>query len=306
MTPPTSKNRLNRALRWVGTVLAFALLVYLLAQQGWDEILAAIRQISAGQLFLAMLIMMLSRLSVVGRWHVLLRAVGISISLRNSARITFAGLFASNFLPTTIGGDVVRIAMALRLGFDRVVCAASVVVDRLVGMAGMGSAIPLGLPALLKSDIFAPQAAAVFSSMSFPQRIWERGRHVAQRLMQTSALWLKSPRGLLGAFAFTWGHQICLFGVVWLLLTSMGESISFWLVGGLWSLTYFITLLPISINGLGLQELSMTFTFSQLGGVSPEGAAVAALLVRTIQMLASLPGVAFLPDILAGMKSGDK
>ena len=42
----------------------------------------------------------------------------------------------------------------------------------------------------------------------------------------------------------------------------------------------------------------MTAIFTSLGEVSVAGAATAALLVRTIQMLASLPGALFLPDIL--------
>jgi hypothetical protein len=111
---------------------------------------------------------------------------------------------------------------------------------------------------------------------------------------------MRSPRGLLLAYAWTWAHQLSLFGVVWLMLGGLGETAPFWLVGGLWSFTYFVTLLPISINGLGLQELSMTAIFSGLGGVSVTAAATAAFLVRTIQMLASLPGALFLPDILSG------
>jgi uncharacterized membrane protein YbhN (UPF0104 family) len=123
--------------------------------------------------------------------------------------------------------------------------------------------------------------------------------------MEALGLWVRSPKGLLLAYAWTWMHQLALFGVVWLMLRGLGEPAPFWLVGGLWSFTYFVTLLPVSINGLGLQELSMTAIFSSLGGVSVAGAATASLLVRTIQMLASLPGALFLPDIAGGrLKDG--
>jgi len=82
----------------------------------------------------------------------------------------------------------------------------------------------------------------------------------------------------------------------------MGEEVSLWLIAGLWSATYFITLLPISINGMGVQELSMAFFFSSIAGISPSSALTLALLMRVIQMLASLPGVLSLPDIIAGEK----
>ncbi len=71
------------------------------------------------------------------------------ISFRQSLRITFAGLFASNFLPTTIGGDVVRLAGAIQYELDAATSTASLVVDRLVGMAGMAMMVPFSLPSLM-------------------------------------------------------------------------------------------------------------------------------------------------------------
>jgi glycosyltransferase 2 family protein len=82
----------------------------------------------------------------------------------------------------------------------------------------------------------------------------------------------------------------------------MGERISFWMIMGLWSATYFVTLLPISINGMGVQELAMTFFYSAIGGISQPSGLTLALLMRALQMLASLPGALFIPDILAGRK----
>ncbi len=73
----------------------------------------------------------------------------MKIPFRQSLRITFAGLFASNFLPTTIGGDVVRLAGAIQYRLDAATSTASLVVDRLVGMAGMAMMVPFSLPSLL-------------------------------------------------------------------------------------------------------------------------------------------------------------
>jgi hypothetical protein len=79
----------------------------------------------------------------------------------------------------------------------------------------------------------------------------------------------------------------------------MGEDISFWLVAGLYSFVYLITLIPISINGYGLQEISMTLVFSRLGGASLASSLTAALLFLTIMMVASLPGVLFVPGLIS-------
>src|SRR3990172_5985161 len=109
----------------LGTILALVLLAVLFSQQGWGEIGLAIQAIPAWRIGLALGLTLISRFAVVGRWHVLLRSAGLKISAWQSAQITFAGLFASQFLPTTVGGDVIRLAGALRLGLDKAVCLAS-------------------------------------------------------------------------------------------------------------------------------------------------------------------------------------
>lgn len=91
------------------------------------------------------------------------------------------------------------------------------------------------------------------------------------------------------------------FLAAWVLLGSMQQAISFFEVGILWSLAYFVTLIPISINGLGIQEFSLTFLFTHFGGVEPQAALVLATLMRLLYMLASLPGALFLSEITANL-----
>jgi hypothetical protein len=93
---------------------------------------------------------------------------------------------------------------------------------------------------------------------------------------------------------------ICTFAQIWILLQGMGQPLPFGLIAGLWSLTYFVTLLPVSINGMGVQELSTALIYTSLGGVTGAASLTLALLMRILQMLASLPGALFIPGILAG------
>ena len=81
----------------------------------------------------------------------------------------------------------------------------------------------------------------------------------------------------------------------------MGESLALIQIAGLWTLVYFITLIPFTINALGLQEVSISFAFSQLGGIDFANSLVLALLIRTLFMLASLPGAIFISDVLPGI-----
>ena len=299
---PTPSKKRPPLLRWAGTLLAIGLLIYLLSREGWSEIGTAIRQIEWWRFALALLLVMISRLAVAARWHVLMRGAGTGITLRQSVGITFAGLFASNFLPTTIGGDVVRLAGAIRLGFDKAISVASLVVDRLVGMAGMALALPFALPAWLNTG-YAQSSTHMAFAAPFVGKLWGTGKRLLKSLLDALALWLHKPRSLLEALGCTFVHMLCTFAQVWLFLGGMGEHVSFGLIGGLWAATYFVTLLPISINGMGVQELSMTFFYTSFAGVSQSSGLTLALLMRLIQMLASLPGALTIPGLLEGRQS---
>ncbi len=281
-------------------MLAVGLLVYLLSQQGWSEISLAAGQIAWWRFALAIILVLISRFAVAGRWHVLMHSAGTGISPRQSIRLTFAMLFSSNFLPTTIGGDVFRLAGAIRLGFDQAISLASLVADRLVGMTGMAMALPFGIPAFIQH--LGSSATTSLAAFAWLHPLTEKIHHFLQETLKALQIWLKQPKALLGALSFTWVHMLCTFSIVSLLLSGMGERISFWPVMGLWSATYFVTLLPISINGMGVEELVMTFFFVTFGGISQSSGLTLALLMRILKVLASLPGALFIPDIMAGRK----
>jgi len=100
--------------------------------------------------------------------------------------------------------------------------------------------------------------------------------------------------------------MLFIFSAVYFLIEGLGGHVDFWLVAGLWSLSYFITLIPISINGYGLQELSLTYLFLHIGGLSTATSLSMAVLIRIVFMLASLPGALFLPSILLAISSQKK
>lgn len=295
-----SKHR-QRVIQFAGTALAIILLLVLLREGGWEAMLAAMKKIQPVDLLWVLLLFSISRIATIWRWHVLLKSGGIHISFKDSAMITFTGLFASNFLPTTIGGDVVRLAAIMQMGYDRAVSLASIAADRLIGMLGMFMTLPIGLIhawPLLSTD---PANLSIAGFLERPIRF-------LKRTLSTFSIWLRKPQSLVLSLMFTWVHMLCIFGSIYIFVDDLGTPVSFWMIAGIWSLTYFITLIPISINGYGLQELSFTFLFSKVAGVTPAMSLTIVLLIRAYFVITSLPGAAFLPSTLAAMaeKPGSK
>ncbi len=293
MTNWFRENR-QTVIRVLGSILALGLLIVLVQEEGDGQLFSALRRVSIGYFLAAVVALTISRLFAATRWHILLRSAGVQISFLRSAMLTFTGNFSSNFLPTTIGGDVVRLTGAMQLGYDRAVCVASLVADRLIGLAGMSIALPLGLIPVFSMSNGGAQSLALSALL-------QKGVDFAKRTFESFSIWLKKPLALSGSMLATFGNMIFIYLAVYLLLLGIDHHVSYWLVAGLYTLTYFVTLVPISINGLGVQELSMTFLLAQLGGLSSSESATVALLTRAMFIITSMPGAFFLPSILAAM-----
>jgi len=80
---------------------------------------------------------------------------------------------------------------------------------------------------------------------------------------------------------------------IFLLLQGMNNPVPIWLIAGLWSLVYIITLIPVSFNGYGFQEVALTLNFGRGGVISPQAGLSVAYLVRVLIMIASLPEEVF-------------
>jgi len=286
------RNR-QQVLQLVGTILAIGLLVLLLRGEQWHDILNTFGKIKPIDLLWVALLFLIGRIATVGRWHVLLRSGGIDMRFKDSMALTFTSLFASNFLPTTVGGDVVRLAGAMQMGFDRAVCLASIAADRLVGMLGMSMMAPVGL-AYSWSVLQLNGSLSLFAFLQKPIDF-------LKRTLSVFGIWLKKPVSLLGSLSCAWVNMLCLFSSIYILIMGFGSHVSFGMIAGLWSLTYFITLMPISINGYGVQELAFTFLMSHVAGLSSAISLSVVVLIRAYQVLSSLPGAFFLPSILSAM-----
>jgi uncharacterized membrane protein YbhN (UPF0104 family) len=282
-------------LRLLGTILAIALIVVLVREEAWSDVVAALRQLTWTRIAEALTLVIVSRMFVAARWYVLLRSGEVKISVGQAIALTFTGLFSNNFLPTTIGGDVVRLAGAMQLGYDRAVCLASIAADRLIGMAGMFFTLPLGLIPTIQNLGHGAVQAFVWPGLL------NRGIAFLRRTLQTFSIWFERPFALLAALGCTWGHMLCTFLAMYMLILALGGHVALALIAGLWSVAYFVTLVPISINGYGVQELSLTFLFSTIAGLSTPTSLTVAVLMRTLYVAVSLLGAIYLPGVLAAV-----
>ena len=117
--------------------LSAVLLGWLFSQVNWRDIIAAVRQADPVFLLAAFALTVFMQFIVLIRWMLFMKALGLEATFRQICRYFFIGLFANLFLPTSIGGDVIK-AIGLSRGVgQKPKVFASVVLDRLSGFAGL-------------------------------------------------------------------------------------------------------------------------------------------------------------------------
>ena len=266
---------------------------------------------------LTLITVILDRSLMAGRWIVLLEGLGIVASRVRVVKIFFLSTFFGSFLPTGIGGEAIRAVSFSRLSSKGVESIASVVMDRIMGMLSM---LLTGLAALAVFYRIYPHRAllatvlvlSVLAMVGLGLLLSPRmHRLVLARLAPPSdpigesveAGWRVSVRRAIGAMD-RYRSQPGLLGLV--LSMSVGVQILRVLQAYLLSeamslgtpLVYFfcfvplillITMLPISVSGLGTTNLAYVALFGSVG-MDPDGAFVLSVLILALGVLGNLPG----------------
>ncbi len=302
------KAHLLRALRLLVSValLAWILsrahlpdLMERLSDARWSWILAAFAVNSAGNLLGAW------------RWRVLLRSQGRRISVPYLFGSYFVGLFFNNVLPSSIGGDFFRATSAKRKGGGTLTENLTVVlVERMIGllatlMLGGAAALSgragdldprigwaLGL-ALLGSIV------GLYLALSAPVRalalrivgripIGAIGRTVG-KMLAAFELFSRARGALLANLALSLGFQFLLIVHFWMIQFAFGESLPFLTFVVVVPLVFFLMMLPVGINGLGVREAAFVELLGR-AGMDPETALALSLVSYAIAVGQGLLG----------------
>jgi uncharacterized protein (TIRG00374 family) len=84
--------------------------------------------------FIALVLCLASVLLSFVRWFLLVRAVGLPFRLSDALRLGMVGYFFNNFLPGSVGGDVLKAAFLAREQDRRTVAVATVIMDRMIAL----------------------------------------------------------------------------------------------------------------------------------------------------------------------------
>jgi hypothetical protein len=293
--------RTATVLRWLGTILTTGLFIWLVSGQKWDVVLQKASGISPWAIGLALVFYVCTYAFNTLRWCCLLWAQEVKITFWQAFRLAWAGVFASNFLLSTIGGDGFRMVGVLRYTGHKTVAIGSVMLDRIINVAAMVCLLPVTLSVfwrLLISGMVQPGVALVLPAGL--QKLFER---YFPKIVKAFRIWASRPWAFAYAFLAAWPSNLFPMAATYLIACQLGMNVSFWQVIGVQTLTYFISQLP-SINGYGFREMAYTTLYTALGA-SLEQASTLALVTRVISVAATVPGALWLSGAVTDVAFND-
>jgi uncharacterized membrane protein YbhN (UPF0104 family) len=291
------RSRLNRIVQIAVTLGLLGWLLSSLDASSWE----AIRNFDLGTL--ALPILLFASAQVFGGLRLVALLADPRLSAREAIVTTWIGYFAANFLPSTVGGDVVRALRLKALGIPLARAAGALVLDRLINLAMIGAILCLSawswVGALAGSlDRGVATLAIAASGLGGALTVllaWRSPgvrRSVAEAAQPLLEL-LGSPLRLALAAALSLSSVGVAILAQWLIARRLGMSIGLAELAGVICVVTLIVLLPVSLNGLGLQEGSFVVLLTRAG--EPFDAALAfALLARVLIVAAGVIGGAVL------------
>jgi uncharacterized membrane protein YbhN (UPF0104 family) len=265
--------------------------------------------VAALALYLAMIVMS------AWRWDLLLKAQGLVFPFARLVTSFLVATFFNNFLPSNIGGDVVRIADTAPAAGSKTLATTVVLLDRGLGLLGLVLVAAMGAtagPGLSQSGggigagmLWAGFAVAAMiatpallmpnglATVLKPLRVlhpeWVDQR--IERITAALARFREAPAALGGCFAGAVAVQGLLVAFYLAVAHSMSMPINFAALAVIVPISFIVQMVPISMNGFGVREATFGFYFGRLG-LPLESGVLVSLMGAALMMVFSLSGAA--------------
>ena len=244
------------------------------------------------------------------RWREISAECGAPLANRQAMRFNLIGTFFNQTLPSSIGGDAVRLWLVARTGAGWRAATYSIFVDRAIGLIALAIIIVASLPwsyrlitdphgrsALLFVD-FAALAGGlgflVFGRLHWPWlKRWWVTHHLHACAVIANRVIFSRVRGPKVAVLSLLVHVLTVV-IAWCVVQSIKAPVAFSQIFQLVPPVMLITMLPISIAGWGVREASMGLAFGYAGLMANEGVNVSLLFGATNFIVGAFGGLVWI------------
>lgn len=300
------------ALLVVKFLVSFGLLFYLLSSIELADIKANLASADFVFLVLALLTPYIGFFITSLRWKGLLAEQGVHARQSILFRSCMTAVFFNQLLPSTIGGDVVRIYDSWKAGATRAVAVSTIFIDRILGLTALAIFAVAGLALMNKQsdDLELLPLAVVGVAICLAVSVLMVFSPVKALLELARTVYLASPRPISKFFgkldeavdSYRGKHVVLLRAMVLSLVLQLNVILMHFLLGraiGISPTFYdyfyvvpialFVMLIPLTINGIGLREGMFVYMLAGLG-VAKDDAITLSLLAFAVFLIHGVMG----------------
>lgn len=306
-----NKPGLKTALVVLKIAVSTALLAILFSRADMSAMAQQVRQMNLGWTAAALGMYGLMLIVSAWRWRLLLQIQTVDVSFARLTQSFLVATFFNNFLPSNIGGDVVRVADTAPYTRSKTLATTVVLLDRVLGLvallavAAVASALAVWSGIRLQGMQYVWVALAILVIglilvLRHPGAISRIVRRVAadrmlgiqtrfHNLLDAMERFSRQPRGLWSAFAGAIAVQFLL--VLFYICAARSLSVPLPLLAAsvIVPVSLAVQMVPLSINGFGVREAVFAFFFTSLG-LNVSSALTLSLGSAALIMLFSLSG----------------
>ncbi|MHC4122976.1 MAG: lysylphosphatidylglycerol synthase transmembrane domain-containing protein [Planctomycetota bacterium] len=329
--PNNPKSKRSRHIATILRVIVAVVAIVLVSRgQDWNELARIFASLNLWYFVLSLAVFVLSQFLVTFRWWLLLRTHEIFIDYKAALWLHYLGLFYNNFMPGSLGGDLIRAWYVTRHteSEKKMTAALSVFIDRLNGLFGMliiGSVsyfcflhgkVDLTISAsgrqksimdsmleyrflVIGIVLILVLALSILFSLQpgrkILRKLWNyvrvHGRMAFEKLKESLTIYCKNPLAIVAAVSLTLLVQMLVITSFWILGLNLGIEASAKYYFVIFPTTWLIGSIPISVGGLGVFEGLIVELFKRLAGVARESVFALAICQRLVFVICSLPGL---------------
>jgi uncharacterized membrane protein YbhN (UPF0104 family) len=308
VTDSAATSRRQSLGRWLRVIVSAVLLAVLVTKIHPEDLLPERRHFSTLAFLIAGLV--ITGLGIVlsaWRWQRVLEVFDVRVPLRTLTKHYFAGQFVGNVLPSTIGGDVVRVSRGATTTGSGSVAFASVVLERLSGFIALPLLVFVGFllrPSLLDNNHAWIALAIAFGTLVLLALILVVAGHpkIAGRFAEREN-WMRfigavhvgidrlrhQPRDAFGVLGAAVVYQLSVVASLYCAVHALDISIPTAAVIAFIPAVAMGQTVPLSVSGFGVREGLLVLLLHPLG-VSTSSAVALGLFWYGMLLIVSLLG----------------
>lgn len=295
--------------RWLSLgariAISAALLYYAFSSVNADVLRARLGDLKISWMLVAVVLAFLQLGLLAARWRQVVHACDAAIEFGRSFRLILISTFFNQVLPSTVGGDAMRLWLFARQGAGWAKATHSVLLDRFIGVLSLALLVAGCLPwslaliqnqigriALLAIGIGSIGAALSFIALGYLPWPWLQRwlplRHLTQMSVTARRILFSTGTGLR-VMALSLAIHALTAAVAWCAAQAIDAPFGYFQALLLVPPVMLIATMPISVAGWGVREKSLVLAFGYAGLSQGDGFLIAVLLGVT-QLIVGIAG----------------